>query len=144
MNPRKLAKVQARVPVLENEMMKEYSWQPPQLPQNWRTVMRDDETRSMAFKSRDGLAVIVSLAFEIDNNPWIHLSVSRKKSLPSWNDLVKVKELFLGEELCAVQVIPPRSEYINHHEYCLNIFARMDDRAVPDFRGYLEGFGVTL
>lgn len=121
-----------------------YKWQPPKLPQNWQAIMRDEKTRSMAFKSRDGLTVIISLGIEADSNPWIHLSVSRCKSLPTWDELVKIKELFLGAELCAVQVIPPRSEYVNHHKYCLNIFARMDDRAVPDFRVYLEGFGVTL
>lgn len=124
--------------------MKSCKWQPPVLPPNWRAVMRDDKTRSMGFKSRDGLVVLVFLGVEDDGNPWIHLSVSRRKSLPTWDELVKVKELFLGEEICAVQVIPPRSEYVNHHPYCLNIFARMDKRAVPDFRIYVEGFGLTI
>lgn len=106
--------------------------------------MQDESTRSMGFRARNGLIVIVSYGFESDGNPWIHLSASRKRCLPTWDELVRLKELFLGKEICAVQVIPPRSEYVNHHENCLHLFARMDKRVVPDFRVYLEGFGVTI
>ena len=86
------------------------------------------------YKSRDGLAVIVSCSVEEDGKPWVHLSVSRKKSIPTWVDLVNVKEVFLGKDTLAIQILPARSEYINVHEFCLYLYQCLEDRPIPDFR----------
>ncbi|MGB7709262.1 MAG: hypothetical protein WBL95_06935 [Microcoleus sp.] len=110
-------------------------WKPPQtqdLPVNW-------SIKKLGFgggwyKSRDGLAVIISCSIEQDGKTWIHLSVSRKKSIPTWADLVKVKEIFLGTDALAIQVLVPRDEWINEHEFCLHLYQCLDDRPVPDFR----------
>lgn len=55
-----------------------------------------------------GLIVIAS-----DGGGWEHVSVSRAMSrdLPSWYELVMVKNLFWDEEETVVQFIPKKSEH---------------------------------
>jgi hypothetical protein len=110
-------------------------WKPPtaeDLPSNWSIKKRG--FNGGWYKSRDGLAVIISSCQEQDGKLWVHLSVSRKKSIPTWADLVKVKELFLGTDALAIQVLVPRSEWVNDHEFCLHLYQCLDDRPIPDFR----------
>ncbi|PSB52046.1 hypothetical protein C7B67_08540 [filamentous cyanobacterium Phorm 6] len=121
---------------------KTVEWNPPtaeELPCNWsvqamRYAPASYEPDGGAYKSRDGLIVIISCSIEKDGNWWVHLSLSRKKSVPTWIDLVKVKEIFLGADALAIQVLPPRSEWVNVHEFCLHLYHCLDQRPIPDFR----------
>src|ERR1051325_9631500 len=66
---------------------------------------------------------------------WIHLSVSRKDRLPSWPDLVKVKNEFLGLQAEAIQVLPKQSDYINLHPNCLHLWSPLSDcRDMPNLQ----------
>jgi hypothetical protein len=53
---------------------------------------------------------------------WEHVSVSAEKRCPSWDEMCFVKDLFWDEQEMAVQYHPPKSEYVNHHPYCLHIW----------------------
>lgn len=109
------------------------NWSPPKdLPPNWRILKKSETTR--CYRSRNGLAVIVSCCRYEDGKNWVHLSVSRKKSYPTWEEFVQVKELFLGRESKAIQVLPPRSEWVNDHPYCLHLWQCLDENLIPDFR----------
>lgn len=79
------------------------------------------------------LKVIIS-GTEYDGEWWLHLSASRTRSIPSHEDLKEVKDLFIGRENLAVQVFPPKSEFINLHPYVLHLWHRPDKRPTPDFR----------
>ena len=78
-----------------------------------------------AFKHRRkfGLQVLVS---HIPSNDSLHVSVSLPGKLPSWEDLKLVKNTFIGPDKMAFQVLPPRSEYVNLHPYCLHLWERVD------------------
>lgn len=66
---------------------------------------------------------------------WIHISLSRKERLPSWGDIKKVKELFLGDDLTAIQVFPPKDQFINDNPYVLHLWHRLGGKPLlPDFR----------
>lgn len=81
-----------------------------------------------------GLFVIRSTAKEADGNSWIHLSVSRRSRIPSYDDLKLVKKEFIGDTYHAYQCFVPSSEHINIHKYVLHLWARSDGRAaLPDF-----------
>lgn len=109
------------------------NWQPPtDLPQNWRILRKDED--GAAYKSRTGLVVIISCCVERDGKNWVHLSVSKRKQYPSWDEFSQVKDLFLGSESLAIQVLPPRSEWVNDHNYCLHLYQCLDERPTPDFR----------
>jgi len=80
-----------------------------------------------------GLAVIVSAAVEQDGRRWLHLSVSHRDRLPKWREVVEVKELFLGVDRYAYQVLPPRDRYINIHPNVLHLWHCLDGDPLPDF-----------
>lgn len=80
------------------------------------------------------LSLVVSAAVEGDGRPWLHLSVSGFRRLPSWEELVATKEAVVGTAHTAVQVIPDRDHYINLNPYVLHLFLPIDgDPFLPDF-----------
>jgi hypothetical protein len=68
-----------------------------------------------------------------DGEGWQHVSVSLEfeSKTPSWNVMCKIKELFWEPEEAAIQIHPPRSEYVNNHEYCLHLWRCTDGREQP-------------
>lgn len=57
-----------------------------------------------------------------DGAGWEHVSVSLKTRTPTWNEMCFIKNLFWDEEDCVIQFHPPKSDYINNHEYCLHLW----------------------
>jgi hypothetical protein len=53
---------------------------------------------------------------------WEHVSVSTRRRIPNWREMCFVKDLFWAPEECVVQYHPPRSEYVNNHEYTLHLW----------------------
>jgi len=102
------------------------------LPSGWieapghGPVARDSRT----YVSAGGLRVIHSVDLLDDGSFWDHLSVSRVDRIPSWDDLVMVKEIFIGCEREALQLFPLRSEYVNVCKNCLHIWARLAQKRV--------------
>lgn len=80
-----------------------------------------------------GKRVIISVSEELDGRRWRHLSMSRRHSIPKWDDLVAAKEAFLGLESKAIQVVPPRSQYVNINPFVLHLFECLDGDILPDF-----------
>ena len=72
---------------------------------------------------------------------WFHLSVSRSKHLPSWDDLLSVRDAFVGKEELVIQVLAPASSWLNMFEHCLHLMVRIDRPTVPDalWRGQGDG-----
>lgn len=120
---------------LEFDGIKEQTigWKPPTvLPQNWRMI--DQGIDGAGYKSRNGFTVFISCCIERDGKHWVHLSVSRRDRIPNWEELVKIKEIFLGKEAEAIQVLPPRSKWVNFHPNCLHLYQCLDHNPIPDFR----------
>lgn len=58
-----------------------------------------------------------------------HVSVAPfKKHTPTWEQMCEVKDACFEDEEEAVQIHPPRSEYINAVDNCLHLWARSDGR----------------
>lgn len=55
---------------------------------------------------------------------WEHVSVSYRKRTPTWDEMCKVKEMFWNDDETVVQYHPPKSEYVNIHEYCLHLWRK--------------------
>lgn len=79
------------------------------------------------------LAVVESIGVEVDARRRQHVSVSRADRLPSWDDLLLVKRLFLGHDATALQVLPPSGKHISYHPYCLHLWVCLDGCVTPDF-----------
>lgn len=80
-----------------------------------------------------GETTILSVAVELDGKRWLHFPTVGTERPVDWRELVRRKELFLGAESRAIQVLAPRSEWVNIHPYCLHLFVCLDGDPVPDF-----------
>lgn len=69
------------------------------------------------------LKVLLSISTMKDGQKWVHLSVSYPDRLPSWEELKKVKNEFLGEHVEAIHVLPKAADYVNLHPHCLHLWA---------------------
>ncbi len=86
-----------------------------------------------AFEHRDGRRVIVTVGAH-DGGWWLHVSVSRAKYIPSYDDLADVKRTFVGDVFQALQIFPRRDRHVNIHPNCLHLWARLDGPdGLPDF-----------
>jgi len=122
-------------PEVSGDAFKAAAWArdllPRVLPADWACVERGAD--GAKFQSDDRLTVIMSAAVEQDGKRWLHVSCSRPTRLPSWDDLRRVKDLFVGRERTALQVVPPASRHINIHPNCLHLWACLDGDVTPDF-----------
>lgn len=113
---------------------------PRVLPNEWRQIeggVVSAETGrhngNMYVNERRGLRIVMSAAWELDGRRWLHLSMSHPNRLPTWSELVQAKEAFMGKDSRAVQILPPRSEWVNIHAYTLHMFVCLDGDPLPDF-----------
>lgn len=105
---------------------------PRVLPDGWQVLQPFGDGN--AYQHRAGLRVIVSTADFPDGRDWMHISVSRKDRLPSWDDLKLVKNTFAGVQRVAYQVIAPADEHVNIHDFCLHLWTPLTgERPLPDF-----------
>ena len=101
---------------------------PAILPAGWKRL------DTFSYRHRGGLCVIVSQAMERDGRHWLHVSVSHHDRLPTWEELTAVKEIFMGTTSLALQVFPPRNEWVNDCSNVLHLWCCIESRPVPDFR----------
>lgn len=57
-----------------------------------------------------------------DGMGWDHISVSTIERIPTWKEMCLIKELFFEDECCVIQYHPPKSKYINIHNYVLHMW----------------------
>jgi hypothetical protein len=84
----------------------------------------------------DGEMLMVILEVEcVDGELWAHLSASnmQKQRVPNWRELRWCKEYFLGDRK-AVQVLPPRDQYVNINPHVLHLYTCLERDPLPDFR----------
>jgi len=100
----------------------------------WTLVARAED--GAAFR-RGTLQAILSVERH-DGALWLHVSAcgrtgERRFYLPSWEEMKRVKQDFLGD-VWAYGVLPPAKDYVNDHPCVLHLFARGDGgSALPDF-----------
>ena len=57
-----------------------------------------------------------------DQGGWEHVSVSLPERTPTWEEMNCIKSMFWGDEDAVMQLHPPKSEYVNNHEFCLHLW----------------------
>jgi hypothetical protein len=88
-------------------------------PAGWTIVERWGD--GYRLQERSGLRVIVSTA-EYEGCDWMHVSLSRKDRLPSYDDMKYVKEVIIGNDRCAVEFYPPAARHVNIHQFCRHLW----------------------
>lgn len=93
-------------------------------PHGWKEVY---SPIGKAFrKETSSLTVISSLDKMKDGILALHVSVSRAKKLPTWEDLKAVKNVFMGPEVDAFHIIPAVSDHLNLHNYTMHLWMVVD------------------
>ncbi len=57
-----------------------------------------------------------------DLGGWEHVSVSTATRCPTWDEMCRIKDLFWTEDEAVLQFHPPKSEYVNNHQFCLHLW----------------------
>lgn len=104
---------------------------PRVLPSDW--TRGDDYVNAAWYRSRDGLRVCAEVEAH-EAALWLHVSVSRGDRDPSYFDLKRVKDLFIGRDRKAIQVFPPASEHYSYHPHCLHLWSPLTRDPLPDLR----------
>jgi hypothetical protein len=68
------------------------------------------------------LRIIASPGYADENIPWEHVSVSLPNRCPNWPEMCFVKGLFWDDEDTVMQLHPPKSQYVNTHNFCLHLW----------------------
>jgi len=80
-------------------------------------------------------ATIILEAEMHEGQAWWHLSFSFVDRMPTWPEMAEIKDWILGTSSTAVQVAPPRAQYVNINPNVLHLFTRLDGTLpLPDFR----------
>lgn len=60
---------------------------------------------------------------------WEHVSVCprKRKYVPTWDDMCKLKDMFFRDEETAVQYHPAKSEYVNNLPNCLHLWRPINE-----------------
>jgi hypothetical protein len=108
---------------------------PRVLPSGYRIMDETEDGARLEYRGMRGYhTVILSAAVELDQRRWLHVSVATPTKLPSWELLKEIKQIFIGRNKQAVQVMPTEERYINLHPYCLHLFHCLEENdPVPDF-----------
>ncbi|MCR4532718.1 hypothetical protein NUV62_17465 [Acinetobacter venetianus] len=69
---------------------------------------------------------------------WEHVSVSLPARCPTWEEMCFIKSLFWGEDDCVIQYHPPKSDYVNNHQYCLHMW-RPIEQSLPTPPSFMVG-----
>ena len=111
----------------------------------WRLVQEGADGASFRrrYKGKDHDAqAIVTAARERDGKVWVHVSLSLARvarvskteyvALPSWAEITRARDDFLGPQAKAVMVVAPKSEHVNISEVH-HIWHCPEGDGLPDF-----------
>jgi len=84
------------------------------------------------------LFLICSISKEQDGKNWLHASASRKdKKMPTYEDLMTLKRLCIGDHHTALQIFPPKNKHVNiagdMGVEVLHLWSCLDGDVTPDF-----------
>lgn len=57
-----------------------------------------------------------------DGEGWEHVSVSLPDRCPVWEEMCIIKGFFWDDETAVMQLHPPKSDYVNNHNFCLHLW----------------------
>jgi len=130
---------EGQVQVIENWMAE---IEPRVLPSEWK--LEQEYANVRIYKRLRGVLVLVEVEIQreagsvIENvtvdTIWLHVSVSHKNRMPTYEELSEIKLIFIGNERKAIQVFPAAAEHYNRHPNCLHLFAPLERDPLPDFR----------
>lgn len=77
------------------------------------------------------LSVIMSVENRGPGGLWWHVSTAHQRRNPTWDEIVEIKETFMGRECCVMHMIPPRSMWIDCGTNTFHLWHRLDGDTCP-------------
>jgi len=106
----------------------------PEYPAEWRCVKTYVNGFAAAFRNMEsGLLAMLSCVKKSDERFWIHCSVSHADHIPTYMELIEVKNVFIGDDRKAIMVFPRKEVHVNLHPNCLHLFTCVSDDGLPEF-----------
>ena len=102
------------------------------IPAGWSEIPSFNPITRTFIRSLPHLAVIIGEERH-SRDWWIHLSASHRDRIPSWDELREAKELFIGKDRKAIQVLPTEENYYNHHPFTLHLWSCLGNDQLPEF-----------
>ena len=115
----------------------EVLWKDMLQAKGWR--VRETRQDGAAYENWNGMLVIASVAKESDGKDWLHISASFPTRQPTWNEMVEIRNLLIGEHQYAVMVVPPKRFYVKIHPHVMHLFSCLEGHYLPEFSGKVEG-----
>jgi len=84
--------------------------------------------------AKGNLRVLYSPKEHHPDGYWKHASVSHRARYPTWDEILDVRYNFFGESDEVVQILPPKSEYVNVHKNCFHLWSPIGKRITPTER----------
>lgn len=91
----------------------------------WSSTEKDGNNGAFMFSVGRGSVREIIRVIASDGDGWEHVSVSLENRCPTWDEMCIIKDIFWDDTDCVVQYHPPKSEYINHHPYCLHLWRKI-------------------
>lgn len=82
----------------------------------------------------NGLFIMASAGEYDDGKEWLHVSVSRKSRIPTYDEMTRIKRDFIGDDKKAVFILPEKKNHVNINENCLHLFYSAEN-PLPEFSG---------
>lgn len=91
----------------------------------------------------NGMSIIASIESKADGREWLHVSCARRSRLPTYEELLRVKNEFIGKDRKAVFIFPEEKNYVNINKNCLHLWYTAEN-PLPEFSDILPGFGRSI
>lgn len=124
------AAIELEVEVVDIPLDEVPDWSPPEAPRGWKSQPWGSGMQYVRVLTRESVLLTVG---RHDGRRWIHFSMAHPSRVPHFSELRDYKNWFIGADRKAIQVLPPTSEYVNIHPYCLHLFSCLDNDGLPDF-----------
>jgi hypothetical protein len=104
-------------------------WMPPESfgPAGFKLTSRDNRSTVLVTEAP---AMPVVRVQRMDGHDWIHASIAHADELPSYDELVQLKQAVWGDVGFAYQVFAAAADHVNHHPYALHLWGRADGEPV--------------
>lgn len=86
-----------------------------------------------AFRFEKQNAIYFCIASDCEGWEHVSLSISVKSKrylMPTWDDMCLIKSMFWDDEDAVMQFHPPKSEYVNNHNYVLHLWRECNKNQV--------------
>lgn len=101
-------------------------------PPGW-IIVEERADGAKWYNAKRQMIVIASISRELDGYYWLHLSMSHRNRVPTYDELVYLKRHWAGDDRKCIMVFPEKENHVNIHPYVLHLWCCIDGDPLPDF-----------